>query len=85
MPRELKIQVLLFAAVAENAGWNDQMMDLPEGSRVTDLRQIMVQQHPQIEASLGRARIAVNEVFAAEDTRLQAGDVVAVIPPVAGG
>lgn len=85
MPRELKIQVLLFAAVAEHAGWKDQMMDLPEGSRVTDLRRIMVQKQPEIEASLSRARIALNEVFAGEDTPLQAGDVVAVIPPVAGG
>jgi molybdopterin converting factor subunit 1 len=85
MPRELKVQVLLFAAVAEQAGWTDQRMNLPEGSRVSDLRQVLVQTQPQIETSLSPARIAVNEVFASEDTVLQEGDVVAIIPPVAGG
>ena len=85
MPRELKVQVLLFAAVAEQAGWTERMMTLPEGSRVADLRHIMLQTHPQIETSLSQARLAVNEVFANEDKTLHAGDVVAVIPPVAGG
>jgi molybdopterin converting factor small subunit len=41
--------------------------------------------HPPLAGRLGPVRFARNEEFVEADALLAAGDVVAVLPPVAGG
>jgi molybdopterin converting factor small subunit len=80
----MKVSVRLFAQYREWAGQEVFEMDLPPGSSAHDLisrvRSVeLLQRLPVLPA------IAINQVYAPLSTRLQDGDEVALIPPVAGG
>jgi molybdopterin synthase catalytic subunit len=76
----VKVQVRLFAALREKAGSGAVEVELPEGSRVADV-------WPALD--LGEEPrgllVAVNRAYAEPATALDAGDEVALIPPVSGG
>lgn len=46
---------------------------------------MLEERYPALAPRMGSLRIAVNETFAAPDEPIVPGDVVALIPPVAGG
>ena len=77
----LSIRVLFFSYAAERMNGREQEMLCEPGTRVADL---LEQWRPQLGAP-ERFMFAVNQVWAAPDQVLCAGDVLAVIPPVAGG
>jgi molybdopterin synthase sulfur carrier subunit len=80
------VRVLYFAAVRDLVGKSEEVLDLPESVRaVEDLVSELVRLHPVLEGRLGGVRYALNETFAHPHDRIQPGDVIAVIPPVAGG
>ena len=81
----MKVQALLFAVLAERAGVRQLTVELPEGATARDLWQRLPA--PVREAGITEAnvRVAVNRSYAPWETRLQEGDEVAFIPPVAGG
>jgi molybdopterin converting factor subunit 1 len=78
------ITVRFFASYADNLGLRDTEMTLAEGARVTDLLS-SVARLPGASALPANPLVAVNQVYAAPETRLSSGDEVALIPPVAGG
>ena len=76
----MEVTVRLFAMLRERAGANEVTVELPEGARVRDA----------IAALGGLADgmplvMAVNREYAPEDAVLDAGDELALIPPVSGG
>ena len=83
----MKVRVLFFARLRE------LMHDAPEcliklsqsECSVTDLLERLQAEAPQLKGALAGVRVAVNEAFVERDQCLQEGDVVALIPPVAGG
>jgi molybdopterin converting factor small subunit len=80
----MKVRVRLFAQYREWAGQEEFDMELPPGASAQDLisrvRSVpLLQQVPVLPA------IAINQVYAPLSTRLQDGDEIALIPPVAGG
>lgn len=77
--------VLLFAAVAERVGARRLLVDVAPGDRVRDVRERLVQAHPQLAAFLPSLRYAVNEEYADEETPVPPGATLALIPPVSGG
>lgn len=78
--------MLYFAAVRELAGVDEEEVELPpEVARVADLPAWLERRHPALAGRLGSVRFARNELFALAAERIEEGDVVAVIPPVAGG
>lgn len=80
------VTLLYFAGVREAVGVAEESIDLPEGVRtVSDLSTFLEIARPTLAGRLGSVRFAVNEVFASPETRLQPGDVIALIPPVSGG
>jgi molybdopterin converting factor subunit 1 len=81
----VKIEVLYFAAARELAGVASDTVELPAGARVRELCEHIGEAKPALAPHLARVRFAVNEEFAGTDAELHDGDVVAVIPPVAGG
>jgi molybdopterin converting factor subunit 1 len=81
----MKITVLYFAAVRELAGRDEDEIDLPEGSTVKDAADVLCQKVPGLAARMSFVRIARNEAFARPDDVVSSGDVLALIPPVAGG
>jgi molybdopterin converting factor subunit 1 len=78
------ITVRYFASYADNLGLRDTELTLAEGARVTDLLS-SVARLPGASAIPANPLVAVNQVYAAPETRLSSGDEVALIPPVAGG
>jgi MoaE-MoaD fusion protein len=76
----MEVTVRLFAMLRERAGASELTLELPDGARVRDA----------IEA-LGSVTdglplvMAVNREYAPEDQQLDAGDELALIPPVSGG
>lgn len=82
----MKIKVLYFAAVRELVGKDEEEIDLPSSvSTIGDLAAHLSKSHATLAGRLSSVRIARNETFATKDEHLEEGDVVALIPPVAGG
>lgn len=78
------ITVLYFAAVRDLVGVDEERLTLEVGS-VGELATHLAERHPALVGRLGPVRFARNEAFATTEEPLADGDVVALIPPVAGG
>jgi len=72
------ITVRLFAGLRERAGRDRVEVELPEGSRVSDLLAAM-------EVAPRSCVVAINREYADERAPVRAGDEVALVPPVSGG
>jgi molybdopterin converting factor subunit 1 len=81
----MKIVVKFFAILRDKAGVSQVELDLPAGSCVSDALQRILLSYPAIQSFLSRAACAVNEQYTPVTTPLQAGDELALIPPVSGG
>jgi molybdopterin converting factor subunit 1 len=80
------IQLLYFAAVRDLAGKGEETMALsPDVRTIAALRAHVEIAVPALAGRLDAVRWAKNEVFVGMDATLSDGDVVALIPPVAGG
>ncbi|WP_242144193.1 MULTISPECIES: molybdopterin converting factor subunit 1 [unclassified Bacillus cereus group] len=76
------IQVLLFANLQEEAGTSELKIEC-DNITVTELKQLLVKEyHLSVDQQI---MIAINEEYANDTDTIQAGDVVALIPPVSGG
>jgi molybdopterin converting factor subunit 1 len=76
----VEVTVRLFAVLRERAGGPELTLDLPEGARVRDALE-------SLSALAGDVPLvmAVNREYASEEQLLDAGDELALIPPVSGG
>jgi molybdopterin converting factor subunit 1 len=82
----MRVRVLYFAAVRDLVGREEESLDLPADVRsVADFVSWVPSHHAALEGRLGSVRIARNETFARSDELLADNDVLALIPPVAGG
>ena len=80
------VRVLYFAGLRDAVGLGEEALDLPPWVRtVGDLCALLGARHAGYEAHRTHVRVARNEAFAHDDETLVDGDVVALIPPVAGG
>lgn len=80
----MQITVLLFASYADALGARSLTLDLPAGARTSAVLRTL-REHPGATALPPAPLVAVNERYSGPDTPLAEGDVVAVLPPVAGG
>jgi molybdopterin converting factor subunit 1 len=81
----MRARVLYFAVVRERTGRAADECELADGACVADLLAALERRHPAIAGLRAAIKVAVNEEFAPLDRPLVDGDVVALIPPVAGG
>jgi molybdopterin synthase sulfur carrier subunit len=82
----MNVRILYFAKASELSGTHAEELSLPDqiGS-LHELLSHLVSLHPALAAAVPRLRVARNEAFAELDERPEEGDVIALIPPVAGG
>lgn len=83
----MRITVKLFASLREAAGASDLVEEF-EGEQVTvaEFRQRFAERVPALRAHLETVAIAVNEEYTRQgEEAIRDGDVVALIPPIAGG
>ncbi len=82
----MTVTMLYFAAVRDLVGRPEEELDVPSTAHTLgDLISVLPELHPELTNKLGGVRFAINECFADRDEAVRSGDVVAVIPPVAGG
>ncbi|HEY1273115.1 MAG TPA: molybdenum cofactor biosynthesis protein MoaE [Terriglobales bacterium] len=81
----MQIRVLFFGMLKDVVGQSSQSLELPPGARVSDLLSQCVRQAPRMSEMLSSLAISVNQEYASADRRLDAGDEVALLPPVSGG
>jgi molybdopterin synthase sulfur carrier subunit len=82
----MRVRVLYFAAVRDLAGREEESVELPASVRtVADFAGWIPRHHLALAGRMTSVRIARNESFADDREALAEGDVLALIPPVAGG
>ena len=81
----MRISVLYFAVFREKLGTDSELLELPDGAKVSDAIAALAAKHAPIAKLAGRFRVAVNQDFAPDDLALRDNDELALIPPVAGG
>lgn len=81
----MKIRLLAFATAGDALGATEMEMELPDGSRVADLRARLDQDHPALGPLWPRLAIAIDGRISGPDAPLSDGVEVALLPPVSGG
>ncbi|NJL45275.1 MAG: MoaD/ThiS family protein [Leptolyngbyaceae cyanobacterium SM2_3_12] len=81
----ITVTVKLFAIYQEAYGVPELTWTFPPGSPVGAVRDYALKEHPNLEPWRDRTRLGLNLQFVSDDTPLQDGDEVVLIPPVSGG
>jgi molybdopterin synthase catalytic subunit len=89
-PGVVAVEVLLFARLRELVGQSSVTLSVPAapsspGLCARDVWLALATAHPRLAGADSGLRVAVNQAYASWDSPVAAGDVVAFIPPVAGG
>jgi molybdopterin converting factor small subunit len=79
--KNMKVKVLLFGILAEEAGRNE--IELDSVSSLEDLRKHMLAQYPSFADN--KFNISVNKTLTRGNKKLSDGDEIALLPPFAGG
>jgi MoaE-MoaD fusion protein len=78
----MKVNLSFFAAHKRTAGTDKASIELPEGSSARDAAWAA---EAQFGLVLKGSMVAINDEYAEPERKLEPGDTVAFIPPVAGG
>jgi molybdopterin synthase catalytic subunit len=81
----MRVRVLFFGMLKDAAGKSSDEVELEEGALVRDLLAHCEARIPRLKESLGSLAVAVNQQYSGADTKLNANDEVALLPPVSGG
>jgi molybdopterin synthase catalytic subunit len=81
----MTVTVLFFASLADLMGADQQTLELPEGSTVASLLDVLEQARPGLKAFERRFRVAQNQSFVDFGQPILDGAELALIPPVSGG
>jgi molybdenum cofactor cytidylyltransferase len=81
----MRLSVRLFALARERAGRSEVDVELESPATVKDLRGALREQIPQLGLLCAAAMISVDEEYAPDETAIDRGSRLAVIPPVSGG
>src|SRR5580693_5984174 len=81
----MRVRVLFFGGLKDLAGKSSDLLELSDGALVRDVLTHYQAQVPGLEAMVASLAVAVNQEYAAVETRLKSDDEVALLPPVSGG
>jgi molybdopterin converting factor subunit 1 len=81
----MRVRVLFFGMLKDLVGRPADSVELADGAAVRDVLAHYESQIPRLGESLPSLAFAVNQQYAGPDTKLKAGDEVALLPPVSGG
>jgi len=81
----MRVRVLFFGLLKDAAGKSSDEIEIDDGASVRDLLADCEAQVPRLKESLGSLAVAVNQQYVGPETKLKAGDEVALLPPVSGG
>ena len=78
----MKVNLSFFAVHKRTAGTDKASIELPDGSSARDAAHAA---ETQFGLVLKGSMVAINDEYAEPERKLEPGDTVAFIPPVAGG
>ena len=81
----MRIRLLAFASAAEALGTPETELELPDASRMAELRAHLERRHPDLGSLWDRLAIAVDGQIVGDNHPLSEGCEVALLPPVSGG
>ena len=81
----MKIRLLAFASAGDALGASELDLEMPDGSRVADLRERLDRDHPRLAPLWPRLAVAVDGRVVPPEAPLTDGAEVALLPPVSGG
>lgn len=81
----MQLSVQLFASLRERAGSSRlELGELPEPLDIAGLKRLLELRHPEL-GSLAHVRGVLGTSYVDDDTRLEPGALVSLLPPVSGG
>ncbi len=81
----ITVQVYLFSTIRARIGHKQLELSLPVGSRVSDLKAVLIDQYPNAAGAVEYMLVSVNQEFSRDDVELSDKDQVALFPYVTGG
>jgi MoaE-MoaD fusion protein len=81
----MKIRLFAFASAGDALGATELDLEMPDGSRVANLRARLDREHPALGPLWPRLAVAVDGQVVSGDEPLTDGAEVALLPPVSGG
>ena len=81
----MQVRVLFFGMLKDLGGKASEVLELPENASARDVLAHYELRMPRLKDALPSLALAVNQQYAGPDTRLKAGDEIALLPPVSGG
>jgi molybdopterin converting factor small subunit len=81
----MTVHVRLFAGLRGLVGGSDIELALPAGATIATLRDRLTEEYPVLEGFMGTLVCAVAEEVQPPGHVLADGDLVDLIPPIAGG
>jgi molybdopterin synthase catalytic subunit len=81
----MQVRVLFFGILKDLAGKPSDSLELPENATLADVLAHYNLSIPRLKETAASLAMSVNQEYAGPATRLNAGDEVALLPPVSGG
>jgi molybdopterin converting factor subunit 1 len=81
----MRVDVLLFAQIADDVGRDRLTLDLADDATVSDAIDKLAAEHAGISAMRGCLAFAIDDAYCTANTKLRDGQTLALIPPVSGG
>lgn len=81
----MQVRVLFFGILKELAGQDDESLDLPEHAVLGDVLAHYETRIPKLRKFSRSLAMSINQEYAGPNSKLHAGDQVALLPPVSGG
>jgi molybdopterin converting factor subunit 1 len=81
----MRVRVLFFGMLKEVAGKETETLELAEGSSVAAVLEHYGARVPRLKEMLPSVALAVNQEYVGQETKLNAEDEIALLPPVSGG
>lgn len=80
-----RVRILFFANLRELAGVKEYSLDLVDGTRVNEVKNLLCQRFPNLTMAMESILVAVNKEYAFDEDVIPADAEVAFFPPVSGG
>lgn len=81
----MRIRVLVFGQLKDIFGRQEDALDVPPGTRLSDLMARYAQQFPRFKPMAGSIACSINREYATASAVLHEGDEIGLLPPVSGG
>ncbi len=81
----MRIKLLFFATLRDRAGTKSMEMDVPSGITVSELKEKISNDYPDLKQAMETVLISINREYAFDEAAVPENAEVAMFPPVSGG